>query len=114
MTKPVRIQPQRTKGWRMPPNTVKVDRSTRWGNPCKIGQFEGYSADEAVRDFRLWIERDPTVRSFENAHGKPPSIAEIHQQLAGQNLACWCKPGAPCHADVLLEMANREDVPCRN
>lgn len=24
-----------------------------------------------------------------------------------ENLACWCKPGAPCHADVLLEIANR-------
>ena len=27
--------------------------------------------------------------------------------LAGKNLACWCKPGEPCHADVLLEIANQ-------
>jgi len=33
--------------------------------------------------------------------------ANIHQ-LRGKNLACWCKPGEPCHADVLLELANKE------
>lgn len=26
--------------------------------------------------------------------------------LRGRDLACWCKPGCPCHADVLLELAN--------
>lgn len=56
--RPIRIQLRRTKGWRMPPNTVKVDRSTK---------------------------------------------------LRGKNLACWCRDdGKPCHADVLLELANRE------
>lgn len=29
-------------------------------------------------------------------------------ELRGKNLACWCKPGKPCHADVLLEIANAE------
>lgn len=37
MTTPTRIQLSRSKGWRMPANTVKVDRSTRWGNPWKVG-----------------------------------------------------------------------------
>lgn len=27
-------------------------------------------------------------------------------ELAGKNLACWCELGSPCHADVLLEVAN--------
>lgn len=27
-------------------------------------------------------------------------------ELAGKDLACWCKPGEPCHADVLLAIAN--------
>ena len=26
--------------------------------------------------------------------------------LRGKDLACWCPPGAPCHADVLLLLAN--------
>jgi hypothetical protein len=28
------------------------------------------------------------------------------EELRGKNLACRCKLGAPCHADVLLQMAN--------
>jgi integrase len=37
MTRPLRIQLSRKKSWRMPPNTVKVDRSTKWGNPFIVG-----------------------------------------------------------------------------
>ena len=46
------IQLHRTKGWRMPPNTRKVDRSTRFGNP-----FEGktYGREEAVRMHQAWL-----------------------------------------------------------
>lgn len=36
----------------------------------------------------------------------PPSIERIKAELRGKNLACWCRPGDPCHADVLLEIAN--------
>jgi len=39
--------------------------------------------------------------------GPPPSIDEIRADLGGKNLACFCKAGEPCHADVLLEIANR-------
>jgi hypothetical protein len=31
---------------------------------------------------------------------------QIHE-LRGKNLACWCPLNQPCHADVLLELANR-------
>lgn len=34
-------------------------------------------------------------------------VGDIVSNLRGKNLACWCKPGEPCHADVLLEIANR-------
>ena len=64
-------------------------------------------AADAVRDFRKWVEREPAVRSFDGAFGKPPSIDEI-RSLRGFNLCCWCAPGQPCHADVLLEIANSE------
>lgn len=33
--KPKRIQRKRTRGWKMPPNTVCVTRPGRWGNPYK-------------------------------------------------------------------------------
>ncbi|KMS57958.1 hypothetical protein V473_07255 [Sphingobium cupriresistens LL01] len=32
-------------------------------------------------------------------------LAEI-ANLRGKNLACWCPLDQPCHADVLLEIAN--------
>ena len=106
---PQRIQLSRAKGWRMPPNTVKVDRATRWGNPFKVGgsvhrglAFSG--RDEIVRDaahaaqlFRQWL--------FTQARS-----ADLQPLLRGKNLACWCKPGDPCHADVLLEIANAPTV----
>jgi hypothetical protein len=67
--------------------------------------WKGYTAAEAVRDYRRWIACDPVVRSFDNAFGKPPTMDEI-KALRGFNLCCWCKIGDPCHADVLLELAN--------
>lgn len=95
---PSRIQLKRTKGWKMPPNTVKVDRSTRWGNPFTVDR---YGAAEAVRMFREYIGHPNSPHGFE------PSEIE---QLRGKNLACWCKPGQPCHADILLKLANGGDA----
>ncbi len=79
----------------MPDNTVKVDRGTRWGNPRRVRP--GYTAAEAVADYARWIEGDSVDR---------PSIQDIRLHLAGKNLACWCAHGQPCHADVLLRLAN--------
>jgi hypothetical protein len=87
---------------------VNVARPGLWGNPFIIGmsrctgQGVGFTeqkiedAATAVRYFREML----TVkqRNF-------PSAEEI-KGLRGKNLACWCKPGEPCHADVLLELAN--------
>lgn len=103
---PKRIQRKRTKGWRMPSNTVSVCRPSRYGNPFRVGMFANYDAADAVRDFRRWIDREHRVRSFEYAFGPPPTLAEIQRDLKGKNLACWCPIGQPCHGDVLLELAN--------
>jgi len=100
---PHRIQLQRRAGWRMPPNTVKVDRSTRWGNPIRIGP--GCTAARAVADFALWVNGGTQVQP-KPVGVSPPSIEEIRQHLSGKNLACWCPSGQPCHADVLLKLAN--------
>lgn len=103
---PHRVQLSRKKGWRMPPNTVKVDRKTKWGNPWRVGEPHCPNAAEAVRMFRSRF-------IGEYARPMPPEshlgwIAANIEQLRGKNLACWCKPHQPCHADVLLELANRE------
>ena len=56
----------------------------------------GEALEAAVRMFRAWIGEPPQERFR----------ARAQLTLKGKNLACWCKPGAPCHADVLLELVN--------
>lgn len=36
-----------------------------------------------------------------------PEFAKRVEALRGHALACWCPLDQPCHADVLLEVANR-------
>ena len=106
----------------MPSNTVAVDRTTGFGNPFPVfktkstsmrvttdvwvvGTWNGPamwikdSKDEAVRisvgAFKVWIKHP----------AQAPLLARV-KALRGKNLACWCPLGAPCHADVLLELAN--------
>lgn len=105
-----RIQLKRTQGWRMPPNTVKVDRSTCWGNPFRVGDpvsagnvERPLTAEEAVREYRRWLDGQPTRHT---PNRPAPSKELIRAHLRGRNLACWCAQGAPCHAQVLLEIAN--------
>lgn len=106
--RPIRIQLKRTLGWKMPPNTVKVDRSTKWGNPWRVGEWgplmrNAPDAEGAVGLFLLMLA-DPEMR---RAAGYPEDLSP----LRGKNLACWCKLGEPCHADVLLAFANGEHLP---
>jgi len=83
-----RIQRKRSRGWRTPENTVYVGRPGKWSNPYPVGQ---YTREEAVALFR------------EHMRGREE---EIVAELRGKNLSCWCQVGQPCHADVLLEIAN--------
>lgn len=94
------------KGVKLPRNTIYCGRPGKWGNPFKIGQFKGYSRDDAVRDHAKWIARDPEIRSAENAFGPPPTHREIREQLGGKDLACWCGLKEKCHVDLLLRIAN--------
>lgn len=113
--KPTRIQLRRTKGWRLPGSTVVVSRPSKWGNPYRLtaaaareyadNPFEMMAdaiyvpvTQEAVVNFYRRFLRTSVGRKICRAAKK---------ELRGKNLACWCKPGAPCHADVLLEVANK-------
>ena len=78
----------------MPPNTVKVDRSTRWGNPFRPTRT--MTVAQTIEKFGAWIEKDPEGQK----------LAREAKQLAGKNLACWCSLDGPCHADCLLKIAN--------
>jgi Domain of unknown function (DUF4326) len=47
-----RVQLRRAKGWRMPANTVKVDRTTLFGNPFSVKE---HGHDRAVALHRAWL-----------------------------------------------------------
>ena len=110
--KPMRIQLSRKKGWRMPPNTVKVDRTTIWGNPFRIG----IAINKALTARWGWKFKNPefvcpdattAVQCFRGClAGDGASLYAVRKTLRGKNLACWCPLDRPCHADVLLEIAN--------
>ena len=110
LSMPQRIQRKRTKGWKMPPNTVYVGRPTKFGNPYRPSDYLFVNADGtpaprdckaaremAVRDFQLWLE---VTRGGE-------LMCRAVQELRGKDLACWCPLDQPCHADVLLELADK-------
>ena len=86
---PKRIQRKRTKGWRMPPNSVYVGRGSKWGNPLKI-EYESQRA-ATVAWFETWIAPKLDV-----------------SELRGKDLVCWCRLDQECHADILLRLANRD------
>lgn len=103
----------------MPENTVSVCRPGQYGNPFKVGGAlcdvpflvikkvelteteceAGLITQEiAVKLYRAWL-----LKSYEGGCVLDKAIAH----LRGKNLACWCKEGEPCHADVLLEIVNK-------
>lgn len=90
---PKRIQRRRVKGWRMPEGAVYVGRPTKWGNPFTVDA--GHNRFDAVRDFRAMVEGQ--LRS---------GVGYPLRELRGKDLICWCPLHKPCHADVLLELAN--------
>lgn len=91
MSTPVRIQRKRTKGWRMPPNTVSVTRPGKWGNPYRATKAR--TPQQCVNLF----EQTMSVMLKQDAM----------EYLKGKNLACFCPLDQPCHADVLLKIANQ-------
>ena len=88
-----------------------VARPGRWGNPFTtedVGKRFGATGEAAQRQavmlYKAWLagslapELDPGY--------PPPERAELVAALGGYNLSCWCKPGTPCHADVLIALSN--------
>lgn len=120
--RPIRLRLSRRKGFDLQAVSrafnglpaVNCARPGKWGNPFVAAPFKepghefkgaasGYVAvptvEDAVEIFRIMMTEPNAPRGTQMR-------AEI-EELRGKNLACWCAPGAPCHADVLLEIANR-------
>lgn len=118
----------------MPDNTVYVGRPTKWGNPFNIGQIaqmipkkeEIYMEPNAMGGFDFYYNGKPGIpmKPFPEGPLKIEDVlkyykghilekftaVEIRAALGGKNLACWCPLDKPCHADVLLEIANGKKV----
>lgn len=122
MTGPVRIQLSRRKGFRLQEASlaanglpcIKVDRTTKWGNPH---DWRDWREQWPLLEARPWdgeLDRDTWCRAMAyEAFAEDLRYGEIAlplEELAGKNLACWCPLNGglinPCHADVLLELAN--------
>jgi hypothetical protein len=123
MTGPMRIRLSRAKGWRMPPNTVKVDRSTPLGNPFRTGVHD--TAPHCVHLFKLALAGHFAIVegvSFDELRRLRLYVDQNLKRLRGKNIGCWCrlctrhkrgrpvrsrcKKCAPCHGDWILHIAN--------
>lgn len=119
MTAPVRLQLSLRKGFNLQALSiatnglpaVSVARPSQYGNPwivgpiacgcrtpweCTHNRFRCENVADAVDAHREW-----TMQWSETAKEC------MRAALRGRNLACWCRLDAPCHADVLLELANQ-------
>lgn len=118
---PKRIQLRRTKDWRLPPGSASVARPSRWGNPYRPGRpccFGGallppVSTGDWLREVSLprFRETCPDIATavtwYRELLDRCPALAtEARRTLRGLHLACWCPLDQPCHADVLLAIAN--------
>ncbi len=133
MNAPQRIQQRRTRGWRKPEGAVAVGRGTKWGNPfriervqCGCGGFCFSIVTTEGRNVRVWRQhlaspldaRREAVDLFAlhvgpmgNYEYDDETLQRLHRDLAGRDLLCWCPLDQPCHADVLLDLANPTPPP---
>ena len=111
---PHRIQQRRTKGWRKPAGAVSVARPGRWGNPWSIDTDlpPAEARARVVEQFSRYLRvREHPYAGWADVINYP-SLPEIRTELRGKDLMCWCPlvdaegNPVPCHADVLLEIAN--------
>lgn len=111
--KPKRVQISRSKGWRLPPNTVRVDGSTKWSNPFVAGEKGVKSRAQSVDHFQCMLGGLTCISAGPSVDEQRKSRAYILRHVAklkGKDLACSCPAWAPCHADLLLALANGHEI----
>lgn len=113
LERPMRVQLNRSRGWRMPPNTVVVSRPSKWGNPFdwqeardEYGCNEFEAKATAAMIYRDWLNMAEPERFHPDLRGRRVAILADLSSLRGKHLACWCRAGQPCHGDILLAIAN--------
>lgn len=117
---PRRVQLSRRPGARLG-NAVKVDRSTRWGNPHTLGpdrcqgchsqgRLAVHSRDGGIRAYREDLTAGRRMVPSQKRPHLGHTIEDVRHELAGKDLACWCPLDQPCHGAVLLEIANQKEA----
>jgi hypothetical protein len=118
-----RIQRKRTKGWKMPKNTVYVGRPSKWGNPFilqgdSIFIDAGYrrklldkwvffcfgNIDDVLRLYKFILISDKVCANMDLEYWRNKFSKYDILELANKDLACFCSLSEKCHADVLLEI----------
>ncbi len=119
---PQRVRLSRRPGSRLPPDARSVARPTTWGNPYRITRItngqqprwviaHGDSTSTIGPSDTIDQARAKAVELYrEWVLGQPDLTRRVRLELAGRDLACWCPDRAPCHADVLLELANPDTL----
>lgn len=102
---PERIQLKRTKGWRKPEGAIVVSRPSKWGNPYKVGTPFTDGPGEITPRLAVTLFHMEVMGKLEGGT-ITVGFVEALSELRGHDLACWCPLDQPCHADVLLEVAN--------
>jgi hypothetical protein len=117
VTAPVRLRLSRRRGFDLQAHSrdingleaVNAARPGVWGNPFIVGK-DGDRAYCVDLYKALLAGLIPLGKS---AHHDELFATRLRlngnlDRLRGKNLACWCAlDGKPCHADVLLDIANR-------
>ena len=119
---PKRIQRRRAAGWRKPEGAVYVGRPTIWGNPYRVARqgkmtwnVYSFDATEPMVSFTSRTGREARQFAVDRLidlfthHRDPWGRDRVRSELAGRDLTCWCPEDQPCHADVLLEIANGDE-----
>ena len=84
------------RGESLPENSKKVDRSTKYGNPFKVGAgVDEFTREEALRLYRIYLDFVVSKKLLDL------------DPLKGYNLACSCNLTDSCHADILIKKVNR-------
>ena len=103
---PTRYQLRRVKGYKKPAGVINVARPTKWGNPFNWQEFKATNYPEKRRMAVEWYEKWLNGDFGALYQDERDEILSDIQELTGKNLACWCPLDEPCHADVLLHLAN--------
>lgn len=111
---PIRIQRKRTKGWRLPPNTVCINRPSKFGNPFRWQDLmelnrelsKGEARAICVQYFYEWLDGDNSQWQGASSEQARDLILKNLHELKDKNIACYCPTAAVCHGDPLRRIAN--------